>query len=407
MRRCPIGWRPRGNSLPTSTPTIAGHRPSHVHARRSVELPVWRGELRSSARAHLLPNVYSARVRQKRERGRVEALIERYAEPLATQVPAFGWPPAGAPTAPGCSCCGTEPTTPRAAAPTTRWPAMSTPASRRHATIGEDIVVGALTSFGSRVPPTGGMIRFNPSPFEREGVPGNGWARRSPRGTTPSRCPSPIEILPDGAGVAGRGHGAEVLRRGRRGGPVQLLLRARRTRSPKRPHRVEVHGHEVEVTWEAPPRPDADRSARGRAVPPDRRRAPQRTHRSPDPFARGAGRRCVTARWRARRSNSSSGPSWARGARSEAGSAYLARARGRDGGRHGRPARRCLRVRDPTQAPAIAVTLLRCVGRISAEPLATRPFEAGPANADPEAQMPGETVFSLGIWPARSQGPPR
>ena len=65
---------------------------SHVHARRSVELPVWRGELRSSARAHLLPNVYSARVRQKRERGRVEALIERYAEPLATQVPAFGWP---------------------------------------------------------------------------------------------------------------------------------------------------------------------------------------------------------------------------------------------------------------------------------------------------------------------------
>ncbi len=31
--------------------------------------PTWRGELRSSARAHLLPNVYSARVHQKRERG--------------------------------------------------------------------------------------------------------------------------------------------------------------------------------------------------------------------------------------------------------------------------------------------------------------------------------------------------
>ncbi len=52
-----------------------------------------------------------------------------------------------------------------------------------------------------------------------------------------------------------------------------------------------------------------------------------------------------------------------------------------------------------TGAPAIAVTLLRCVGRISAETLATRPFEAGPRTPTPEAQMPGETVFSLGVWP--------
>ena len=51
------------------------------------ELPVWRGELRSSARAHLLPNVVSARAHQKLERGRVETLLERYAEPLAEQVP--------------------------------------------------------------------------------------------------------------------------------------------------------------------------------------------------------------------------------------------------------------------------------------------------------------------------------
>ena len=50
-------------------------------------LPEWRGELRSAARAHLLPNVYSARVHQKRERGRVEALVERYAEPLSALVP--------------------------------------------------------------------------------------------------------------------------------------------------------------------------------------------------------------------------------------------------------------------------------------------------------------------------------
>ena len=45
------------------------------------------------------------------------------------------------------------------------------------------------------------------------------------------------------------------------------------------------------------------------------------------------------------------------------------------------------------------MTLLRCVGRISADTLATRPFEAGPQTPTPEAQMPGETVFSLGVWP--------
>ena len=63
-----------------------------MHAQSSTDVPTWRGELRSSARAHLLPNVYSARVHQKRERGRLEALIERSAEPLAAQVPGFGWP---------------------------------------------------------------------------------------------------------------------------------------------------------------------------------------------------------------------------------------------------------------------------------------------------------------------------
>src|SRR5207253_1913584 len=51
------------------------------------DVPVWRGELRSAARAHLLPGVYSTRVHQKRERARVEALVERYAEPLS----GLGW----------------------------------------------------------------------------------------------------------------------------------------------------------------------------------------------------------------------------------------------------------------------------------------------------------------------------
>jgi hypothetical protein len=48
---------------------------------------------------------------------------------------------------------------------------------------------------------------------------------------------------------------------------------------------------------------------------------------------------------------------------------------------------------------ALAVTLLRCVGTISRNEMATRPFSAGPDVATPLAQMLGETAFSLGISP--------
>jgi alpha-mannosidase len=45
----------------------------------------------------------------------------------------------------------------------------------------------------------------------------------------------------------------------------------------------------------------------------------------------------------------------------------------------------------------IAVTLLRCVGTISRESLATRPWPAGPGTPTPQAQMLGETAFLLGL----------
>jgi alpha-mannosidase len=51
---------------------------------------------------------------------------------------------------------------------------------------------------------------------------------------------------------------------------------------------------------------------------------------------------------------------------------------------------------------AIAVTLLRCVGTISRERMATRPFPAGPDVPTPLAQMIGETEFCIGIWPHAS-----
>ncbi|MBO2450862.1 alpha-mannosidase [Actinomadura barringtoniae] len=46
-------------------------------------LPVVRGELRSHARANILPGVISARIHLKQAMGRAERLVERYAEPLA------------------------------------------------------------------------------------------------------------------------------------------------------------------------------------------------------------------------------------------------------------------------------------------------------------------------------------
>src|SRR5205823_13471031 len=47
-------------------------------------LPRWRGELRSAARADLLPGVASARIDLKAACARAERWLERYAEPLQT-----------------------------------------------------------------------------------------------------------------------------------------------------------------------------------------------------------------------------------------------------------------------------------------------------------------------------------
>jgi hypothetical protein len=52
---------------------------------------------------------------------------------------------------------------------------------------------------------------------------------------------------------------------------------------------------------------------------------------------------------------------------------------------------------------ALAITLLRCVGRISGS-FATRPWDAGPRTPTPNAQMLGETAFSVGIWPGAPMG---
>ncbi|MEU9867823.1 alpha-mannosidase [Actinomadura sp. NPDC048021] len=66
--------------LPMRLDTLAGYFAGETP---SVDgLPHVRGELRSHARANILPGVLSARVRLKQLMGRAERLVERYAEPL-------------------------------------------------------------------------------------------------------------------------------------------------------------------------------------------------------------------------------------------------------------------------------------------------------------------------------------
>ncbi|GII78151.1 hypothetical protein Sru01_31330 [Sphaerisporangium rufum] len=93
-------WRPAGpllamygadHSAPAAGITAAGLRLATLGEYLAEvaggpvaeDLPVVRGELRSHARANILPGVISARVPLKRVMGRAERVLARYAEPLA------------------------------------------------------------------------------------------------------------------------------------------------------------------------------------------------------------------------------------------------------------------------------------------------------------------------------------
>jgi mannosylglycerate hydrolase len=67
---------PEGATLGTLADYLAGVSPEGLSR--------WRGEMRSAARANLLPGVVSARIDLKAACGRAERWLERYAEPLQT-----------------------------------------------------------------------------------------------------------------------------------------------------------------------------------------------------------------------------------------------------------------------------------------------------------------------------------
>jgi hypothetical protein len=160
---------------------LAGHRVTVgsiaeylASASSPADPPVWRGELRAASRVPLLPNVYGTRPAQKRRRARLEARLERYAEPLSALVPGAAWP-AGAldeawrlfllngahDSAYGCS-----------------HDQVARDVDDRFAAA-EALVEAAIDAAASRLAGldrTPGILRWNPSPFERDGLPGLGWS---------------------------------------------------------------------------------------------------------------------------------------------------------------------------------------------------------------------------------------
>jgi len=381
-------------SLRGGVDVVIGSVGEHVaDLRTSDDLPVWRGELRSSARAHLLPNVYSARVHQKRDRGRVEALLERYAEPLAALVPGAAWPDTelrrawtlllwnGAHDS-ACGCSHDR-------------VAIDVDARFTEArTIAQSIVDDALESLGRRVRDRG-VVRFNPSTYEREGLPGLGYAVTSERirteradvalrpidggvsadgvelrlfdepdvGDLYSWCPAaddhrivpPSSVSTDGAFDA-RWDGLRVVMGVTRTAGEPFLRLNGVIRNERPDHRLRLHVRlpiVVERVLAGSPFELVERPLIGE----------------------GSSIETASPTWPAR---------------------HVVLAGGTAVFHEG------VFEYEVVEGREIAVTLLRCVGTISRERLSTRPWAAGPGTPTPNAQTLGDTAFALAVWPDAS-----
>ncbi|MBI4261501.1 MAG: hypothetical protein HY658_13155 [Actinobacteria bacterium] len=356
-------------------------------------LPVWRGELRSSARAHLLPNVYSARVHQKHERGRVEALVERYAEPLAALVPGFPWPGEafdriwqlllwnGAHD----SACGCS------------HDLVARDVDARYAEareLAEGVVAEALDALAGHVG-AAGPVWFNPATEEQGGIPPLGWRTGPPSdaaeapvgveldggralvagtavwlvdegdvGDLYNFCPAdPVRPAVAALSVVGDGEvrGAlpdcEVLLRFTRGEDAPFVGVRATIRNERPDHRLRLH-------VALPER--AEGSVAGSPF--------ELVHR--DLFSEGSDLEAPSPTWPGR------------GVVMAGGVAVLSPG---------------VIEYEVVGGRELAVTLLRCVGTISRRSIATRPWAAGPDVATPDAQMQGTTELDLAILPEATE----
>ena len=175
-------------------------------AETPADLPVWQGELRAASTWILLPNTVATRAHQKRRRGILEPRLERYAEPLAALVPGFDWPAdnlerawdlllqnAGHDSAYGAGGDAT------ARDVDARYDEVQQ--------ILDPIISDALAHLAGQSE-LAGRLRFNPSPFRRQGVEALSWTVDLP-GDAARFDPQPVEleasgtalVLPNGASI--------------------------------------------------------------------------------------------------------------------------------------------------------------------------------------------------------------
>ena len=355
-------------------------------------VPVWRGELRSAARAHLLPGVYSTRAHQKRARGRVEALLERYAEPLAALVPGVDWPERDLARAwrlllwngahdsvCGCSVDGV---------------ARDVDSRYREAeAIARSLVDRSMAALAARVPP-GRSVSFNPSPFEREGVPGLGWRVDAQAAVA---APDRPHARTEGGAIVAGGFGFRLVDEGDLGDLYNFAPSAEH--GPREPAGMDVEegtvvarfdGVEVRVSPAGPADPaDPADALRVRIRVANRR--PDHRLRLHVALDRPAEESFALSAFEVvRRAPAGEGGTETPSRTWPAGRAVLA------GGVAvmGEGVFEYEVLEDP---PELAVTLLRCVGTISRPSIPTRAWAAGPDIATPEAQMRGELELLLAL----------
>jgi alpha-mannosidase len=363
-------------------------------------LPIWRGELRSASRAHLLPNVYSSRVHQKRERARLEALVERYAEPLAALVPGVAWPVAeldrmwrlllwnGAHD----SVCGCS----------VDQVARDVDARYREVRgLAQGVVDGALLALARAVDGRPGeVVWFNPSPFERDGVRGLGWTVRGAGAERPGGAARVVPLTGDGDRIVAEGFELRLVDEGDVGDlytwcPTDLAR-------PLGTSRMEVdEAGAVTASFEglrvriAAERRDGESFVRlsgtVRNERPDHRLRLHVALPSPADGSVALSPLEIVERpivGEADPGLEAPSPTWpARGAVLAGGLAVLSEG---------------VIEYEVAAGVELAITLMRCVGSISHAPLSTRPSHAGPDIGTPDAQMIGEWPFELAIFPGAS-----
>ena len=150
-----------------------GSMTEYLRDAPSDGLPVWRGEMRSGARANLLMGVVSARMPLKQLEFAASTMLERYAEPLAAiagtdaeRILAKSWRGMVENSAHDSICgCGVDAVADAVAA---RY--------REAHRVGDLVAHDALETLAARIDAPGlgegneGVVLFNPSPFERAGV---------------------------------------------------------------------------------------------------------------------------------------------------------------------------------------------------------------------------------------------